>query len=959
MTNELDQAIIGIAGRFPGANNTEQFWQNLRDGVESISFFSDEELKKSGINSSVLNDPNYIKARSIIEDIEFFDASFFNLNSKEAEIMDPQHRLFLECACVALEDAGYNPEQCSIGVYAGASMSSYLLNLYLNPEVIASAGHLIQIGNAQDNLCTRVSYKLNLKGPSYTIQTACSTSLVAVHVACQSLLNNECDMALAGGVSITVPQKTGYKYQEEGILSSDGHCRAFDAKAQGTVFGSGVGIVVLKRLEEAIADGDCIHAVIKGSAINNDGSLKVSYAAPSVDGQAEVIVEALSNAGVEADSVTYIETHGTGTALGDPIEIQALTKAFHTSTQKKRFCAIGSVKTNIGHLDRASGVTSLIKTVLALKHKQIPPSLHFEQPNPEIDFANSPFYVNTTLSEWKTNGIPRRAGVSSFGVGGTNAHVILEEAPAIKPSSSSRSWQLLLLSAKTNTALETATVNLISHLQQYPDLNLADVAYTLQMGRRAFNHRRMVVCQDIDNAVKSLLSSDPQQVFTQDQKSANRSLVFMFSGQGTQYVNMARELYQTEPTFKEQVDYCSVMLIPHLRLDLRHILYPHESQKQEAVEQLKQTSIAQPALFVIEYALAQLWMAWGVRPEAMIGHSIGEYVAATLAGVFLLEDALTLVAVRGQLMQKLPSGTMLAVPLSEKDIKPMLGEKLSLAASNAESLCVVSGFTKAIDNLQNHLMEKGVNCRRLHTSHAFHSEMMEPIIEPFTAQVKKVNLKAPQIPFVSNVSGALITEASATDPSYWAKHLRQTVRFAEGIAELLQEPKRILLEVGPGRTLSTFARQHVDRSNQQVVLSSLRHPKEQQSDMAFLLDTLGNLWLNGVPVNWSEFYAHEWRHRIPLPTYPFERERYWIEASNSKNYEQAHNNDVQNSREKTTPDINIHKKEEKKSLFVEFTESLTNTADTNNEQNISETALEKIMAQQIEIMSQQLDLLQT
>ncbi|WP_017317668.1 type I polyketide synthase [Mastigocladopsis repens] len=878
--NGSEIAIIGLSGRFPGAKNIDEFWQNLQNGVESITFFTDKELLDSGIDPSVVNQPNYVKAKGVLEDVELFDASFFSFNPREAEITDPQHRLFLECAWEALENAGYNETYSgAIGVYAGASLSGYLFNVYSNQNILSSVDpHQIAIGGDKDYLSTRVSYKLNLEGPSYTVQTACSTSLVAVHLGCQSLLNGECDMALAGGVRINSTRKHGYFYKEGGIASPDGHCRAFDAQAQGTVSGEGVGIVVLKRLEDAIADGDCIHAVIKGSAINNDGSSKVSYTAPRIDTQAQVIRMAQGVAEVEPETITYIEAHGTGTSLGDPIEIAALTQAFRVGTEKKGFCAIGSVKTNIGHLDAAAGVTGLMKTVLALKHKKIPPSLHFEQPNPQIDFASSPFYVNTTLSDWQTNGIPRRAGVSSFGIGGTNAHVILEEAPTIEARSlaDSRPWQLLLLSAKTRSALETATANLANYLQQHPNLHLADVAYTLGVGRRAFDYRRTLICQNLDDAVTALTSPETPEVFTHYQKPCHRSVVFMFPGQGSQYIDMGRELYQTEAIFRQQVDECCELLKPHLGLDLRDVLYPNAAQTQQAAQQVTQTAITQPALFVIEYALAKLWMAWGVLPTAMIGHSIGEYVAACLAGVFSLKDALALVAVRGRLMQQLPSGTMLAVSLSESKLQPLLGEECSLAASNAPSLCVVSGAKAAIEKLQQQLGEQGVDCRPLHTSHAFHSQMMNPIIDLFTEHLRKINLKELQIPFVSNVTGTWMSAAQATDPSYWAKHLRHTVRFAEGIAELLQQPQQIFLEVGAGRTLSTLVRQH-PQQEQHIILSSLRHPKEQQSDVAFLLNAVSRLWLNGVKINWSSFYATERRERIPLPTYPFERQRYWIE----------------------------------------------------------------------------------
>lgn len=883
-TNSIEGiAIIGMAGRFPGAKNVDEFWENLRDGVESISFFSEAELKSSGVDESVLHDPRYVKARAVLEDIDLFDAAFFGFNPREAEITDPQHRFFLESAWEALENAGYNSEtyEGSIGVYAGAgSFNTYFLNnLYPNRQLRESLGdYQLVIANDKDFLSTRVSYKLNLKGPSITVQTACSTSLVAICMACQNLLNYQCDMALAGGVSIGVAQRTGYFYKEGMILSPDGHCRAFDAKAQGTVSGSGVGIVVLKRLEEALADGDYIQATIKGYAINNDGAFKIGYTAPSIDGQARAIADALALAEVDPETISYVEAHGTGTPLGDPIEISALTQAFSLETKKKGFCAIGSAKTNIGHLDTAAGVTGLIKTVQALKHKLIPPSLHFEVPNPKIDFANSPFYVNTKLSEWRAGKTPRRAGVSSFGIGGTNAHVILEEAPSLEKSGESRPSQLLILSAKTSSALDSMTANLAAYLKEHSEVNLADVAYTLQVGRRDFNHRRIVVCNDIEKGVIALEHLDPQRVFTNFQDSKNRSLVFMFSGQGSQYINMGWELYGVEAIFREQIDLCSEILKSHLKIDLRDVLYPRESETETATNQLKQTAITQPALFAIEYALAKLWMSWGVQPQAMIGHSIGEYVAACLAGVFSLEDGLSLVAKRGHLMQQLPAGAMLAVPLPEEKIQPFLGKKLDLAVVNGASMSVVSGVTDAIDELQQKLVEKGVECRRLHTSHAFHSQMMEPILEGFTETVKKVKLTSPKIPYISNVTGTWITAAEATNPSYYAQHLRQTVRFAEGLQQLLKDPEQILLEVGPGRTLSTLAKQQQNKVSGQVVLSSLRHPQDSNSDVDFLLTTLGKLWLAKVQINWSKFYVDEQRYRLPLPTYPFERERYWIEA---------------------------------------------------------------------------------
>ena len=878
--NGLEIAVIGMAGRFPKAKNIEEFWRNLLNGVECISFFTDQELSDFGIDKETIANPQYVKARPVLENAEWFDASFFGASPREAELMDPQHRIFLECAWEAMENAGYDSEQYEglIGVYAGTGLSTYLINnLSSHPNLIGLGG-LFQtaILNDKDYLSTRVSYKLNLQGPSMVIQTACSTSLVAVHEACQSLLMGECDIALAGGIRINVPQGAGYWYQEGGILSPDGHCRAFDAKAHGTIGGNGVGIVVLKRLADAINDGDSIQAVIRGSAINNDGSLKVGFTAPRVDGQASAITAAMRLAEVDPQTITYIEAHGTGTPLGDPIEIAALKQAFAGATEKNS-CAVGSVKTNVGHLDAAAGVTGLIKTVLSIKHGVLPPSLHFKSPNPQLDLANSPFYVNATLKDWEAN--PRRAGVSSFGVGGTNAHVIVEQAPLSEESSESRSEQLLIISAKTTTALETATANLAAYLGNNPDISLSDVAYTLQVGRRAFNHRRAVVCSSVDDAQHALTTLDPKRIFTGSHKGNERPITFMFPGQGAQYPNMGRELYDNEPKFREQLDLCSEILKPHLNLDLRDLLYPDEQNAEDARKQLTQTRFTQPALFAIEYSLAKLWTTWGIRPQAMIGHSIGEYVAACLAGVFSLEDALTLIATRGRLMQELPSGVMLAVRLSKEELETLLTEDLALAASNGPSHCVVAGREESVEHLQNLLAERSVGCRRLLTSHAFHSSMMDPILGPFVDVVKKVKLNAPTIPYVSNLTGTWITAAQTKDPTYWAQHLRQTVRFSEGVRELLQDSSRILLEVGPGQTLTTLAKQHLDRDAEHSVVSSLGDAKTSNRELAFLLEALGRLWIAGATFDCAGFYEQEKRHRVALPTYPFERQRYWIEPN--------------------------------------------------------------------------------
>lgn len=877
--NGLEVAIIGISGRFPGSQSVGEFWENLKNGMNLTSCLPDLDRRKNQEQNQLDNKP---KIGSILDDIEQFDADFFGFNPREAEAIDPQHRLFLECAWEALENAGYDTETEArpIGVYAGVGMSTYLLhNLHSNHELMESRGFLqTLVGVDKDYAPTRVSYKLNLKGPSVSVGTACSSSLVAVHLACQSLLSGECDIALASGVSVKVPQNELTLSPEE-IVSPDGECRAFDAKANGTLGGNGVGVVVCKRLEDAIADRDCIYAVIKGSAINNDGALKAGYTAPSQEGQARVIQAAQVMAEVEPETIAYMETHGTGTPLGDPIEIAAMTQAFRVGTEKKGYCAIGSVKTNVGHLDAAAGIVGLIKTVLSLHNKLLPPSLHFQTPNPQIDFKNSPFYVNTELKEWKTNGTPRRAGVSSFGFGGTNAHLILEEAPEKEAPSPSRSWQVLLLSAKTPSALETATTNLANHLKQHLDLNLADVAYTLQVGRRAFKHRRVVVAKAVEEAVKVLESVNQQRIGSDCTEASDRPVTFMFTGQGAQYINMARELYQTEATFRQECDRCFQYLEAHLGLDLRQLIYPSEADAQDAAHQLQQTAIAQPALFVIEYALAKLWMSWGVRPQSMIGHSIGEYVAATIAGVFDLEDALALVATRGQLMQQQPWGAMLSVSLTAEQVQPFLSDKLSFAAANAPSSSVVSGSIEAVEQLENLLAEKKVNCRRLHTSHGFHSQMMEAIVEPFTQAIKKISLKPPQIPFISNVTGTWITTKEVTDPNYWGRHLRQPVQFSPGIAELLHDSQTIFLEIGPGQTLSILTKQ---QASERVVLSSLPHPHDKSSDVACLLNSLGKLWLAGVRVDWLGFHAQQHsaaatHDRVPLPTYPFERQRYWID----------------------------------------------------------------------------------
>ena len=825
---------------------------------------------------ALLNNPNFVKRGTPFERPDWFDAGFFGFNPREAEIIDPQHRLFLECAWEALEDAGYGGEirPESVGVYGGTSGNSYMLsNIIGNTEVIeAAGGYQIMLASDKDFLATRVAYKLNLKGPSMAIQTACSTSLVAVQMACQALLARQCDMALAGGVSLSFPEKTGHMYNEGMILSPDGRCRPFDAEGRGIRAGHGAGIVVLKRLDDALRDRDAIRAVILGAAVNNDGAEKMGYSAPSVEGQSSVISAAIRMSGVNPESIRYVEAHGTGTQVGDPIEIAGLERAFRAHTDKKQFCAIGAVKGNIGHLDAAAGVAGLIKATLALKHKRIPATLHFKKANPVIDFANSPFFVNDKLSDWESNGSPRRAGVSSFGIGGTNAHVVLEEPPASEPSEVLWPVQLLVISARTSTALDAMTARMAEHLEKEPEIPLADACYTSQLGRKRFAHRRMLVCSNRGEAIESLKGRGPHKLVSAVEELDTRSVTFMFSGQGSQHVGMARGLYVLQPVFRKTFDFCAELLATDLGCDLRNVLFSPNADSPI----LNETRVAQPALFAVEYSLAQMWMSWGVMPNAMIGHSIGEYAAACLAGVFSLEDALKIVAARGRIMQQMPGGSMLAVSLPVTEAVKYVDEQISLAAVNSPSLCTLSGPEVAVTSLKNNLESNGVECRGLHTSHAFHSSMMDGALDPFFESIRNIKLCAPNKPFLSNLTGTWITAEQATDPSYWVKHLRQAVHFSEGIKDLAATPGRIFLEVGPGQALSTFARDCTRGVNGSQVLSSLPHPKDPQSDASFVVNTVGKLWLAGVAINWEEFHKGEKLNRVSLPGYFFERKRYCV-----------------------------------------------------------------------------------
>ncbi len=887
-------AVVGMAGRFPGAASVEELWEVLKRGAETVSFFTPEELEASGIPREVSSDPRYVPARGVLAGADLFDAAFFGLTPREARILDPQQRIFFECAWETLESAACDPGRFAgaIGIYAGMSQSSYLRNLLSNPGVPRWASGLeIKLGTDKDFLTTQASYRLNLRGPSINVATACSTSLVAVHLACQGLLNRECDLALAGGACVGVPQKAGYFYQEGGIYSADGHCRAFDAVASGSIGGDGVGVVLLKRLEDALRDRDPIRAVIKGSALNNDGALKIGFTAPSVEGQAAVIAEAQTMAGVDPGTITYVEAHGSATPLGDPVEIRALTRAFRAGTDRTGFCAVGSVKTNLGHLDAAAGVTGLIKTVLALEHRLIPPSLNFTRPNPEIPFGETPFYVADRLADWRPPaGTPRRAGVNSFGIGGTNAHVVLEEAPAREASGPSRPSALLVLSAATPAALESATDRLAVHLKNHPGESLADVAFTGQIGRKPLRHRRALVCRDRQDAVAVLSGRDPRRLLTSDGSVDGRPVAFLFPGLGDHYPGMARGLYETEPLFRREIDRASELLLPILGADVRDLLFaadapPAGSAGPDLRRMLgtpgssspTRTDLLHPAVFVLEIALARLWRSWGVRPTGMLGYSLGEYAAACLAGVFSLEDGLRIVAERARSIERLPPGAMLAVPLPESSLEPLLGEELALAAVNAPDLQVVSGPPEAVAALQRELAGRGIVCRALPVSRAFHSPGMAPAGRELARLLAGIELRPPEVPFVSNVTGSWITAAEATDPGYWARHLLSPVRFAQGLQTLWQGPALALLEVGPGHGLTTLALQQAGGDPERVALPSLRPVYDGQADDTFLLGTLARLWLSGVEVSWTGFHAGERRNRLVLPTYPFQRQSYWVE----------------------------------------------------------------------------------
>ncbi len=874
-----DIAVVGMACRVPGASDVDAFWRNVRDGVESIRSYTTDELRAAGVSAAQLGNPHYVSRGAPLDDMEMFDAGFFGLSAHEAALMDPQHRHFLECVWEGLEHSGHAPSRFKgpIGVFGGSGHNSYLgYNLLTRPELVDSVGFFLlrHTGNDKDFLTTRVSYALNLHGPSVAVQTACSTSLVAVHLSVQSLLAGECDLAVAGGVTIEQPHRQGYLYAEGEILSPDGRCRAFDARAGGTVFGSGAGVLVLRRLADAIADGDTIYAVVKGTAVNNDGSEKVSYLAPSVKGQASAISEALAVAGVDASTVTMIEAHGTGTLVGDPIEVAALTEAFRQHTERRGYCAIGSVKSNIGHLDTAAGAVSMIKAIQALRHRQLPPSLHYSTPNPACNFEATPFYVSAALEGWNSPS-PRRAGVSSLGVGGTNAHVILEEPPvAVAFRAPTRHRQLLPISARTSGSLERSTDRLAAALIAPDAPSLEDAAWTLQAGRAEMRHRRVVTADSAESAARALTARDPGTVSSGEAPDRARAVAFMFAGGGTQHPGMGSSLYRDEPVYRRVVDECLGMMDLSHAEEVRALLLT-DTTDASAAAILQQPHVGLPALFITQYAQARLWMHWGVEPVGLIGHSMGEYTAACLAGVFSPADALALVTTRARLFETVAEGGMLSVPMGAAELEPLLGADLSIAAANGPALSVASGPVAAIERLMQTLTARGVESSRLRINVAAHSHLLEPILQDFRAFVRRLDLRPPVIPIASNLTGTWMTPADATDPGYWVRHLRQTVRFSEGLGALTHDDATILLEVGPGRTLATLARQQGGRVP--VAHTSMPHPGEAVDDASYMLAALGRLWIAGVEVDWVRLHDGEARRRVALPTYPFERERHWIE----------------------------------------------------------------------------------
>ncbi len=875
-------AVVGMACHLPGALNIDEYWSNLREGIESVRRLSDEELLAAGESAANIANPDYVKAQPVLENFDRFDAKFWGFGPQDAAVTDPAHRIFLEVAYQALEHSGhtgYDSEE-RVGVFATSGENLYRMNnLQSNPQLVADMGEFLvrHTGNCMNFLATRFSYELDLRGPSINVQTACSSTLVGLHMAVQSLLSGECDSAVVGGSVVVVPQKRGYMYREGEILSPDGHCRPFDAKSAGTVFGSGAGAIVVKRLEDAISDGDTVHAIVRGTAINNDGSQKIGYLAPSVDGQAGAISEALTISDVDAGDISYIETHGTGTQIGDPIEFEALNQVFRGATEKRDYCRIGSVKSNIGHLGEAAGAAALIKVILSLKNRQLPPTINYESPNPQLDLEDTPFIINDKLTPWN-DAKENIAGVTALGAGGTNASVILETAPKlVETDQSIHQNQLIVLSAKTESALSSASRNLASALSD-EKLDFADVSHTLQVGRRGYKFRRALACKDASDAINLLNGQEAdigKRVVDGESGDQPASLVFMFPGGGAQYSGMGRTLYETESVYREAFDACMDCLDAEFATKVKRLVFAPPEQMEAATKTLQEPSLTLTSLFATEYALAKQLMAWGAMPTALIGHSMGENTAACIAGVMTLKDAMNLVLIRGQLFERSPEGGMLSISLPIEEARAYMPADMDVAAINSPDLCVASGSVANIDQLQASLEGAEVACHRVRINVAAHSRILETILADFESYLKSIELSKPEIPFTSNLTGGWITDEEATNPSYWVDHLRNTVRFADNIETVLKDGDSVFVEIGPGKTLTNLALSNA--AGHTAMFNSMRHASEEGCDAEIALKTLGRAWANGAPIDWDIYRGDERRQRIPLPTYPFERKKYYIE----------------------------------------------------------------------------------
>ncbi len=903
-TRELDIAVIGIDLRVPGAKNTEEFWKNICEGKESLTCFSEEELLAAGVSKQVIEDENYLKCAFVLDDVKKFDAPFFGYTPREASFIDPQQRLLLESAWKVMESAGYDAEAYdgAVGVFAGTGMSKYLLKNIMTNYHLDHTKDLrnIWMGNDVNYAATRISYKLNLKGPSVNVQTACSTSLTAVVLACQSLLNYQCDMAIAGGCSIDLPQNVGYTYQKGEVLSKNGHCCPFDKDGTGTLAGSGVATVLLKRLEDAIRDSDHIISVIKGAAYNNDGSGKVGFTAPSVEGERDAIKCAQVLSEVEEDTITYVETHGTATPLGDPIEIQALTEAFREGTHKKNFCALGAVKANIGHLDSAAGAAGMIKTCLMLQNKKLVPLINFKEKNPNIDFENTPFYINTELKDWEPECDVRRAGVSSFGIGGTNVHLVLEEAVDEREVVSRKECHLLTWSAKTKTAFDQMKVQMVEFLENHPQQDYRNLLYTMNVGRKRMHYRGSIVCRSKEELLTKLKDS---MYYVKSEQEKRKDIVFMFAGQGSQYINMARGLYHEYPYYKETMDECLTLLRKNHDYDLSALLL--EDVKEQKAYLINETEHTHVAMFVVEYCMARLLMHYGIQPKVILGHSIGEYAGACIAGVFTLEDALKIVVARGKILQSLPKGKMLYVNASEKEVRGLLGPCISLALVNTENRVVLSGEEEAINEVRGKIGER-YKCKILHTSHAFHSHMMKDATAPLKNVLDAIEMHEPTIPFLSNVTGGFVKEELATS-DYWLQHLLMTVRFCDEVKCLAKENEHCFIEIGPGKTLSVFVKEILNRDD--AIIHTIRDVNNEYSDVRFFEESLGKLWMNGVSIHWNAYYENDRFYRISAPTYPFDAKEIWIEPKTSYVNETVEVSDfpekVTEEREYNRPDLSV------------------------------------------------------